>query len=208
MSSCENTDEMMMSDTETSQMNLLIARVDRIEEEAHRVHRLEQVIEDLQVRLHKAELRISPYGGKPIPWRRIGGSKTTETAVGAEESAAVDKVEDGGGGTGERQFRDRDIKPDEEYQLPMDIYTVVTAWRWNSRPYWVALCVIAVQILLLTLLLIDQIGSAGASDLVVFPPNVPSSKNLVLFCPIFSCFFCCCCDNLTLVHVAIYLLKL
>ncbi|CAJ1943609.1 unnamed protein product [Cylindrotheca closterium] len=144
------------SDTyDPSSMSLLIERVDRIESQASKS---EHVIEDLQRRLVKAEQRLSPHhDNNGIPWRRI---------LACTKSAA-DKCEHG-------EFRDRDIKPDEEYDLPMDIYSVVSAWPPKSRPFFTALMVIAVQITLLLLLLTDQIGSTGANELVVVPANVPS----------------------------------
>lgn len=170
-----------MDDAITDQMtrncndlNNLIARVERIEEQGVRVDRLESVIEDLQRRLHKAEQRISPFDSHALSWRRIRGCVTKAAVVaeggeaGSTSEAAVDNLEDGG------ELRDRDIKLEEEYQIPMDIYSVVSAWKWSSRPFWIALVVISIQILLLSLLLVDQIGSTGASALVVFPANVPA----------------------------------
>ena len=136
-----------------SMLSLLMQRVDRIESQASRS---ERVIEDLERRLLKAEKRLNPHDDQGIPWRRIYACKRVCS-----------------NGRLEGEFKDCDVKPEEEYQLPMDIYSVVSAWKPNSRPFFTAIAVIAIQITLLVLLLTDQIGSKGSSEIVAFPVNVP-----------------------------------
>lgn len=146
---------------ESSELGRLTKRVEFLEASNRKSG---YVMEDLQRRLLKAEQRISPHENLAIPWRRIGGI----------EEGTSDDSEFGGPTVEfeEEEFTDGDIKPEEEYQLPMDIYTVITAWPSNSQPFWIALAVISVQILLLGLLLVDQIGSTGGAELVVVPANV------------------------------------
>ncbi|KAL3942429.1 MAG: hypothetical protein SGBAC_003388, partial [Bacillariaceae sp.] len=144
-----------------SLLSVLVERVDRIESQASKS---EHVIEDLQKRLVRAEQRLAPHDNHSIPWRKIVACTRVSNRT----------CEDG-------QFRDHDIKPDEEYQLPMDIYSVVSAWPPKSRPFVTALVVIGVQIALLLLLLIDQIGSTGGSDIVVVPANVPGIVHAAQF---------------------------
>ena len=132
----------------------LIERVERVESKAKRS---EDQIETLERRLLIAERRISPFENSGILWRRIG----------KEEGGSVENCEEG-------DFRDFDVKPEEEYQLPMDVYTIVASWKFNSRPFWISLLVVVVQFVLLSLLLVDQVQGSGESDLIVFPANVPT----------------------------------
>mmetsp|Transcript_4323 Transcript_4323/g.10106 ORF Transcript_4323/g.10106 Transcript_4323/m.10106 type:complete len:700 (-) Transcript_4323:1050-3149(-) len=143
------------SESDDTLVQLLIERVDHMET---KVQRSEAEIEKLQRRVLIAEKRISPLDNSHIPWRRIKKE---------ENGSAVDRCEEG-------EFNDTDIKPEEEYQLPMDIYTIVASWRFNSRPFWTSMLVIAVQIVLLGLLLTDQAQGTAESDIVVFPANVPT----------------------------------
>jgi len=136
-----------------SVLPLLIERVDRIESQASKS---EHVIEDLQRRLVKAEQRLSPHQNQGIPWRRILACMCPR-----QRKSQVE------------EFKDCDIKPDEEYELPQDIYSVVASWPPRSRPFFTALLVVSVQIALFLLLLTDQIGSKGDSDLINVPANVP-----------------------------------
>jgi len=157
----------------SSSLNLLKSRMDEMEEQARRS---DDLIEGLERRLLKAEIRIAPHDTYAHPWRRIGKTtgdkKKKNRGVGDEERAAEEtKVEEEMAGNGE-EVMDHDIKPDEEYQIPQDIYSVISAWERNSQPFRIALLVIFIQILLLSLLLADQIGTKGAADLLRVPTNV------------------------------------
>mmetsp|Transcript_4093 Transcript_4093/g.9513 ORF Transcript_4093/g.9513 Transcript_4093/m.9513 type:complete len:1082 (-) Transcript_4093:117-3362(-) len=131
----------------------LVARLIAIES---RIDITDNEMESIQRRLLLAERRISPYGSHVVPWRRIGASPTSPS----------DNVEHG-------DLPQEDVNPKEEYQLPMDIYTVISAWKIKSSAFCISVLVIGVQLLLLALLLVDQVGSTGTSSIVVFPTNVP-----------------------------------
>ncbi|CAJ1943607.1 unnamed protein product [Cylindrotheca closterium] len=148
------------SESDDTLVQLLIERVDHVET---KVQHSEAEIKKLQRRLSIAEKRISPLDNNHLPWRRIGNEE--------EDDLSVSRCEEG-------EFNDSDIKAEEEYQLPRDVYSIVSSWEFNSRPFWISLLVIAVQIVLLALLLTDQTQGTAEADVVVFPVNVPTIVHL------------------------------
>ncbi|KAL3942427.1 MAG: hypothetical protein SGBAC_003386 [Bacillariaceae sp.] len=149
---------------ETSQLSSLITKVDRMDKRTRQSEReMNTQLEELRRRLLVAEgisFRSSRSSTlKNVPWRKIGPSTRTRSLENVEHGEALES---------ER------FEPDEEYQLPRDVYSILACWKSSSRPFWIALLVISVQIAFLALLLTDQIGSSGESELVVVPVNVPS----------------------------------
>ncbi|CAJ1952897.1 unnamed protein product [Cylindrotheca closterium] len=134
------------SDDQKAGLATLVARMENTEKTLlARMEKTENQVENLQKRLLEAENELRSSKKNAIPWRRIGSGDLT----------------------------DADIERDDEYQLPHDIYTVISAWKFSSRPFWIALIVIAVQILLLSLLLVDQLGQSDDTSVRIFPANVP-----------------------------------
>ncbi len=139
------------SESDDNLVQQLMERVERVES---KTKRSEEEIRQLKRRLSTAEQLISPLDNSHIPWRRIGNDEDSNN------------VEEG-------EFQDSDIKPEEEYQLPKDVYSIVASWKFNSRPFWISILVSLMQITLLSLLLTDQFQVGGRNDLVNFPTNVP-----------------------------------
>mmetsp|Transcript_6669 Transcript_6669/g.15692 ORF Transcript_6669/g.15692 Transcript_6669/m.15692 type:complete len:1151 (+) Transcript_6669:366-3818(+) len=178
--------------TDESKLNLLIARVDQMDKRAQRSEKEMQArIAELWKRLLESERSNKSSSKLNAPWRKIGNvtKKSSLESVergGCEEEgfepgkecqlprdaysitrrSSLESVEHGG-------CEEEGFEPGEEYQLPRDAYSILGCWKSNSRPFWIALLVISVQIAFLLLLLTDQIGSTGESDLVVVPVNVP-----------------------------------
>ncbi|KAL3927577.1 MAG: hypothetical protein SGBAC_013033 [Bacillariaceae sp.] len=132
------------SEHEESALAILLARMEKTE----------STVESLQERLFEAEKKLLSNQTNSIPWRRIKSRPRSR-----------DSLESG-------NLTEEDLKDEEEYKLPKDIYTVMSAWKFSSRPFQIALSVVAVQILLLSLLLVDQIAVSDSS-LRIFPANVP-----------------------------------
>ena len=92
-------------------------------------------VSNVQTRLSEIEmlLGLSSTRNKSNKWREIG----SQTVVLDHE------IPD-------------DIMP---FQLPKDVYSIVATCGWTSKPFWIALLVIfGLQVSLLVLLLLDQIG--------------------------------------------------
>lgn len=131
----------------------ILSRIEQIES---REKRSNQEIRALHERLLEAEVKLSANRKTNLRWRHIGAnSKSIETM----EAAGLAEEE---------------ISAEEEFKLPNDIYTVISTWRFNSKPFWISIHVVAVQILLLVLLLVDQIDAGAEKALQIFPANVPT----------------------------------
>eukprot|EP00980_Cylindrotheca_fusiformis_P002055 scaffold451_cov121-Cylindrotheca_fusiformis.AAC.11 len=131
--------------------DLVLSRIDQIEtRETQSRHELKRLHE----RLLKAEEKLAANQKTKFPWRRIG-----------VHSRSVETLEDVG--MDEADFCD-------EFELPKDVYTIISAWRLKSVPFWISLYIVAIQIALLVLLLVDQIDSGAEKSLNVLPANVPT----------------------------------
>jgi hypothetical protein len=136
-----------------SMLDRVLSRIEQIESRAK--HSNEE-IKSLHQRLLAAETKLAVNQKTNVPWRRIGvNSRSIEIIEAADLSG-------------------EEISHEEKFKPPNDIYTVISTWEFNSRPFWISIYVVAVQILLLALLLVDQIDSSAEKSLELFPANVPT----------------------------------
>jgi hypothetical protein len=145
------------SEGDESMLTRVLSRIEQIESRAKQSN---EEIKGLHQRLLEAEIKFGTNQKTKVPWRRIGvNSRTIETVEAADLS-------------------EEEISAEEEFEPPNDIYTVIATWKFNSKPFWISINVVAIQILLLTLLLIDQIDSGAEKSLQIFPANVPTTVHV------------------------------
>jgi hypothetical protein len=131
-------------------------------------HKLGISGKELERRLEEAEnkLGISAITSL-IPWRTIGSrSSDVGSACSSAELDMAGNVE---------VSVEQDMKK-ETFQLPKDVYSILASWKWNTKPFWMSLCVIfLLQILMLVLLLVDQTDSDADN-----PLNIPANVEITV----------------------------
>jgi hypothetical protein len=102
---------------------------------------------ELEMRLEEAENKLGITAiTSLIPWRTIGS-----------RSSNVDMKK-------------------ETFQLPKDVYSILACWKWNTKPFWMSLCIVfLLQILMLVLLLVDQTDSRADN-----PLNLPANVDITV----------------------------
>mmetsp|Transcript_17456 Transcript_17456/g.42828 ORF Transcript_17456/g.42828 Transcript_17456/m.42828 type:complete len:1215 (+) Transcript_17456:136-3780(+) len=125
--------------------SLLLDKINNLELES------EAKTKELEQRLRETEtkLGISPLASL-IPWRysSTGGSPVASTE------------------TKNDKMKTKTVK------LLPDMYSILASWEWNTKPFWASLFVAFLQIILLSVLIVDLIGGATADNILNLPGNV------------------------------------
>lgn len=133
-------------DTMKASNSIIFRRLRNLERE------YEAKTKELEQRLREAErnLGISPLSSL-TPWRF---SSTGAGPAGSPHDTNINMVET------------------ETFKLTPDMYSVLSTWEWNTKPFWASLFVVFLQITLLSVLVVDLIGGAEVGNVLNLPGNV------------------------------------
>lgn len=153
-----------------SQIKQLIAAESqkKIDHLTHRVKQLETILREAT----HGDFTKTEMEEKSNSWQKIGGGGVSNNEIGNEEAEPETNA-------GERyNLFSKTVsyslfsKTGKSFQLPNDVYTILTMERVSSKVFWISSLVVAVQITLFLLLIIDTTTTGTADNPLALPSNV------------------------------------
>ena len=132
----------------------LLRKVEKLQNEAERRNK----VMDRRMRMTESKMGISTKSFT-TPWRATPHSNSNKNIH--KSFFESDKSDD--------NFK---LSIEHTFKLVFDTYSIISAWEWNSKPFWMSLFVSFLQITLVSVLIVDLIGGAPIDNPLAVPGNV------------------------------------